>query len=76
MELQIENQKHLEMRLDTLQKVTKKIQSSIDNVSLEGKREIIDLLIDKVFVKGDGRVELEIIMPNFRQSALQRPSLR
>jgi len=72
LKLKINNQKYLETRLNALEKLTKKVRNNIENLNLERKKEIIDLLIDKIFIKEDGKVELQIIIPNLCQNVLQQ----
>jgi len=64
-EIQIESQKYLEIRLNALEKLINKIQNNIDNLTFKGKRKIIELLINKVFVQENGRIFLEVILPSF-----------
>lgn len=63
--LEIENDKYLKTKLYTLEKFIKKIQSNTSNLTFEKKKEIIDLLIDKIFIKENGGVELQLIIPDF-----------
>jgi len=73
-ELQIESGKYLKTRLNALEDLINRIQNNIDSLTYEKKQEIIDLLINKIFVNGNGKVQLELVLPNFCQSTDQQPT--
>lgn len=66
-EIKIKNQKFLKIRLNTLEEFVKKIQNNIDNLTFEKKRKIIDLLVNKIFIENDGKIQLEMVVPDFHQ---------
>lgn len=72
-ELQIENEKYIRARLHTLEEVITRVQNNIDTLTFEGKRKIVDLFIDRVIIKGDGRIQLDMGIPHFSQSDVEQP---
>ena len=67
-ELQMENEEYLKIRLDTLEKFIEKVRSNIDGLAFEGKRKIIDLLVDKIFIKENGKIQLDMVIPDLSQT--------
>lgn len=71
-ELHIKNQKYLRTRLNSLEKLLRKIQNNIDNLTFQRKRETMDLLIDRIVIKEDGEMQLDMVIPGFCQTCPQR----
>lgn len=72
-ELHIKNQRYLRARLNSVEELMGKIQNNIDNLTFQRKRATINLLIDKIVIKEDGEIRLDMAIPGFGQTSAHRP---
>ena len=73
-ELHIKNQRYLRSRLNSLEKLIGKIQNNVDNLTFQRKGATINLLIDRIVIKEDGKIRLDMAIPGFSQTSPQRAS--
>lgn len=72
-ELRMEGEKYLKTRLNMLETIVKRFQKKIDNLNFEKKKEVINLLVNRISLKADGKIVIEMIIPQFRGTIPRQP---